>query len=579
MPRNITISLMFAAIFLMVAIFLGRNYSSDNNIDNNYKDFQKEIYLKESRLANELEDFAQEYQKRKDSLRDIPGNTTDIYTRDGFAFFIYENDTLVYWSTNEIPLHRIFIERYENSRILPLENGYYFKQHKETGKLDILGLCLIKKSYPYQNQYLNNRFQQDFDLPSTVEISFEQNQHRITTQTGDFLFSLLFPAEQNPSSSKVLVLFGLYLLSFVFIVTALIFTYRRLLKNALHPYISFTIFILSIVLIRFIIVQFQWPHILYTSKLFGPFHYATSILLPSLGDLIVNSLLVMVIGFVFYAFFHINEEKIKQKRIMRRYFAISTLLFHVLIFSKVLIKTIQGIIVDSAVPLDLNNIFAFNEYSILAYFAIAFLIFAYFFVAVKLLYYAYIQSTGIKMYLISSAIGLIIFITICLFSNDDCQIINIIFGTVLILSFWLFQRKNQQALSIYLLIFYLIIFTGFITYYIQIFNEEKEITSRKLLVEKLSNERDKIAEFSFREIENKIMNDSIVQGMMNKEARNLEAEQATYQYLKENYFTGYWGKYDIQVTLCHSKKELSIQPDDYLINCHDYFDGIIVQKI
>jgi hypothetical protein len=46
-------------------------------------------------------------------------------------------------------------------------------------------------------------------------------------------------------------------------------------------------------------------------------------------------------------------------------------------------------------------------------------------------------------------------------------------------------------------------------------------------------------------------------------------------HLENNHFTSYWKKYDLLFTICDSARILDIQPDNYLINCYDYFQAKI----
>lgn len=46
-------------------------------------------------------------------------------------------------------------------------------------------------------------------------------------------------------------------------------------------------------------------------------------------------------------------------------------------------------------------------------------------------------------------------------------------------------------------------------------------------------------------------------------------------YIKDKYFSGYWKKYMIQITVCQPGKHLNIKPDNIITGCEEYFDGKI----
>ena len=60
----------------------------------------------------------------------------------------------------------------------------------------------------------------------------------------------------------------------------------------------------------------------------------------------------------------------------------------------------------------------------------------------------------------------------------------------------------------------------------------------------LATERDPAAEIFLSDFETKVVKDSMIQTFLIPPYRNLGI------YLKENYFTGFWNNYELQVTVC-----------------------------
>ena len=56
--------------------------------------------------------------------------------------------------------------------------------------VQIIGLILVKHEYPYQNKYLVNDFQKDFDVPTGTSIEIENGgNNEIYSKNGEKLFS------------------------------------------------------------------------------------------------------------------------------------------------------------------------------------------------------------------------------------------------------------------------------------------------------------------------------------------------------------------------------------------------------
>jgi signal transduction histidine kinase len=80
----------------------------------------------------------------------------------------------------------------------------------------------------------------------------------------------------------------------------------------------------------------------------------------------------------------------------------------------------------------------------------------------------------------------------------------------------------------------------------------------------------------FNDIAHSIDQDSAFLQLINRYPFKDESElNEAIVYLKKNYFTGYWDKYEILITFCDSNKILDIQPENYTINCDDYFNDLI----
>jgi signal transduction histidine kinase len=100
-----------------------------------------------------------------------------------------------------------------------------------------------------------------------------------------------------------------------------------------------------------------------------------------------------------------------------------------------------------------------------------------------------------------------------------------------------------------------------------------------MLAQKLSNNRDYGAEYLFSNIVKSIQKDTTMTALLNDYIHFKVSNQDELEsYIKHKYFTGYWDKFDILITLCDSSKVLEILPEDYAVNCYDYFDKIVVEE-
>ena len=133
--------------------------------------FQEEFYACDNFLISALDSLsAQDY--ISNNLESDSFIKISLNSRPGYFFFKYYHDTLVYWSDNSVPLSKIFDNTNSNAQVLSLPNGIFYYRDHLVGENRISALFLIKRIYPYQNIYLENRFHQDFSAPPETSISF-----------------------------------------------------------------------------------------------------------------------------------------------------------------------------------------------------------------------------------------------------------------------------------------------------------------------------------------------------------------------------------------------------------------------
>ena len=123
----------------------------------------------------------------------------------------------------------------------------------------------------------------------------------VRNYNGDYLFSLEFnPANNSVSLASYISVF-LSLLGFVFLVLFIKAFCADLLSKKGKNY-STIVFLTLIVVLRYCSIKFAFPESFYSFDLFSPtiFANANSIWLTSLGDLLLNVILLFYLTYVFF---------------------------------------------------------------------------------------------------------------------------------------------------------------------------------------------------------------------------------------------------------------------------------------
>ncbi len=507
-----------------------------------------------------------------------PGYYNKLMEQDGLALLIYENDTLKFWSDNSIAVENWVKEVCLDTKMAKLRNGWFEVMRPHTNATTtktVVGLVLIKNEYPYQNKYLVNEFQKDFAVAADTKLitAGTNSKNSIRNSSGEYLFSLDFnPANYYRSfTSYLVVLLNVFacLLLLLFLQSALFEWENEIGNNN-----SVLLYVLSVIVLRYISIKLKFPESFYGFELFNPkvFADAGSIWLTSLGDLLINAVLLFYLSFYSLTKVNFNNLPARLKNINK---LLLSLIFFLgfFWFSWIITEVFIGLIKNSNIVFSINNLFSLNIYSYAGIFIIGLLLFVYFLFADKMVIVLKQLKLNNRQYIIVFVISAGIHTTISqLLGTLDLIVIFLPF--ILLPSIAMIKRKQTvyPFSGIILLVFI------FSLYAVHIFIKHsgiKEMETRKIYAEKLSAEQDPVAELLFQDIEEDLQNDILLISYVNKpEKHPVEFEKR----IKQHYFSGFWEKYDVHVVLFDSMCVPVIKSQNTLFDNNFYFDELIKKK-
>jgi signal transduction histidine kinase len=576
--KNKYFLLITALVFFTAGAFM--YYTFSGGAAPTISSFESVLHKKENRLNEEMLALAKRAESSgyNDLFSGNPAYYNSLMEEEGIALLIYENDTLKFWSDNSIAVENWIKEVCLDSRMVKLHNGWFEVVRPHTNATTtkaIVGLVLVKNEYPYQNKYLINEFQKDFALPAETKLITDNPNasNGVKNYTGDYLFSLEFnPANNSVSlSSYISVLFSL--LGFVFLIAFLKVFCDHALERFGKNYSSI-IFVLLVIILRFSSIKFSFPEIFYSFDLFSPkvFANANSIWLASLGDLLINVILLFYLTYVFLNDCEFNSLVSRLKKLNKLVLSFGFFLAFFW-FSWVISGLFIGLIKNSNIPFGINNLFTLNQYSFVGIVIIGLLLFVYFLFADKMV-------SVLKQLKLNNKQYALVFIV----SAAVHTLISHLLGTLdLIIIFWPFLLvlsialiKQRQSIYPFSSIIFLVFL--FSLYAVHIFIKHsgiKEIESRKIYAEKLAAEQDPVAEMLFQDIEKKLKSDTVLLSLVS----GLEKQPEEFEKrIKQQYFSGFWEKYDVHVALFDSACAPIIKSQNPLFDNNFYFDELIEKR-
>ena len=213
--------------------------------------------------------------------------TSSIYSNKyDIDFFIYFKDSLITWTNNHVPVPLKNPEITLSKEVIQLKNGWYYFSKSKHKNYTIYGSFLIKNTYQFQNEDLINSFAPYFKNIINADIlPPKKTPYNIYNDEGEAVFSLQPFDTYQPSETIEIIVFFCFLIGFYLWLQLLISSTQVILLK--KPYLLI-LYPISLLLLRYLSIKLNWLSVFSNFKLFNPELYASSEIVPSLGDLIIN---------------------------------------------------------------------------------------------------------------------------------------------------------------------------------------------------------------------------------------------------------------------------------------------------
>ena len=560
-----------AVIFTLIAAFIENGLLFKNPEVRLLDRFQRKLHQKETLLENELQKiklltahpgFSYNYLSELSALN-------NSLEKNGTGFLVYRKGKLLYWSDRSISFREnLPVGHDENSKIVHFPNGYYLTRTLATDSLNIIGLILVKSDFPHENQFLVNEFYQDLKLPATFELVMPGSEDAIPIYNleKEHVFDIKPGGELLCSKSQLIIPGLFYLAGIIF----LLLFFRRLIIqfNPAHG-IRLLLIASFLFLIYWIHILFRFPKLFYHLEYFSPAQFAYSFWLPSLGDFFILSM------FFFYFMMNLYREiRIahieKSLEVPRRFISVGLIIMTSL-FYLLADYFIRKLIYNSSFSFTLIQINEIKFQTALGISSMMLLLFGLVLATIRVIDETRKFLTTRETIYILLIINIIIGAFHWMVTKTFIPQALVLFVVTGIITATLSPSDSRKFGMTYLILFISII-TLFSLEVIYRITVQKEREVQKLLAVTLVAEHDPAAEVFLAEIQQQINVDPNIPGYLLQPYENLE------EYLELTYFSGYFRKYDLQITICSGSDSLIIQPQNTLVPCFPFFDRMIEKE-
>jgi len=531
--------------------------------------FQKSLCVLPDKMAEVIET---DLHKKQTAFKSVLSNTDlvqrvfsgsvnnldiRLLTNLPFGVYAYRNDTIVFWNNNKVLADCEPPAPSGKTQLHFNERGKFVKVciEPDTSRRNekLVVLYPVVTTYPFENNYLHSSFEAADYIPVNTTVSSRKTDasYAITDIDSNTVFHVEFKQQTLPEWTPGMVIITLLILAVLFTVfwLQLITTYYTRQRSFWSGF-----FVLggAILVFRVLAYRFGLPFNLETLPIFRPQLYAASILLNSLGQLLLNA--VLFLWLVLFIVRHANHDFLKELKIhpaVRLIIAIGVILA-ILVYSFAYINIVSSLITDSKISFDVSHFYTISTYTIIGLFIIALITTASFMVI-----YLFSLQLSILIpnkwykYLLLAVVGVVMI----LFSDTVTTIyvsVGLLFWLILFIVLLDVKRLEPMAdLFSPQMIFWSAFIFAFCTGVLQYFNFIKEHETRLHFAEKVVQQRDDITEYTFRAIAENITADPVLKSFLNYPSRTRRKEiEERFDAL---YLGGHLNKYQSKLLIYDSR--------------------------
>lgn len=473
-----------------------------------------------------------------------------------FIFLVIKGDSLIAWNDHHFipPLHHLLGD-FELDFLKENDGEFLVKKWAIDENEFLVAIVPLHIQYKITNNYLTPYWNQkifeshDFTLRDPVD------SQGIPIELGkQVVFKIVFFRDSTDVNSTwanvTILLFSLAILALYLLVT-----HRVEIISRQYPAMGFLTLLFFVSLLRMVMIWGEFPARFTDSSFFDPKYFASSELNPSLGDLALNSIAVLILcQHLFRNYYRFQFLQIGLSNSVTRFlicvFSVVSVLFGML-FPFVVVQTIYNnstitLSISQSIHVDLLRVFALLSV-VLAWIS------SFFFMHVFLRLLSY-EKKFLPLVL-SFILGCLIFIEINTLSKQ-IYIWSFLMGVIYLLcviSFSLFRslRRFQYATFIY---FFLAVVCLSLNgmFAVRHFEQQGDFQNQVRFANNFLDERDYFGEFLLFEATQRISDDAFIQ---NRITSPFLGKEAIRQKIKQVSLSGYFNRYSVDVFLFNTTGE------------------------
>jgi two-component system nitrogen regulation sensor histidine kinase NtrY len=538
---------LLAGSLLITAIIVRATYTPAINLTQTARILESNLHQKEDYINKALAGpkgisrFKKLVDNYEEGLKVIKEFTTE---RNIYVVTVRDNKTVKFWSdVSYVPEKPSYIkEGYSFLRPPSAPNGYYEAIKKTEGDFSVIFLIPIKTNYVVQNKYLQNSFIKDLLKDDNIEIAdfTVKNTYNIHSSANVYLFSVKVKTDEVNYRFFYFELI-IWMLTLV-VVCVLVQNLCFYIAGKGYLLLSFLLLIGFIVGLRFVNLQYNWPNFTFKLELFSPKLYSANKIFPTLGDLCVNILMLSWITAYFYRQ-RFKLVKLLPTGIVGAYAVVISGIALLIGTSTLLLNIFHGLVVNSNISFDVNNVLSLSVYSLCGILMLCFAFLIFYLLNEVVLTLCSRLPIPHKRQLQLLLAAVVMYSVYVSFKQQEIITFYLLWAVIVVIRGYAYHSKNGRVTT-FMFAGVLFVCSVISSVNLNHFKTVKENRKRIELVKQLENPNDSTADYLFKKIEKHIISDPLIVKYFNDTSHSTNYLQNHFQKL---YFDGYLSKYDFKI--------------------------------
>lgn len=305
--------LFLSLFFILLTLVIGY-FWADKNSQTNDKPYLQSI----SKIINK--ELGVVIKETNNIVQDIKEskvvNFSNLLHAHKYPYYVFKDKELYFWSDNTfIPSYEV-LSGSNKHKVVALRNGKYLSYKDKIVKggtvWEVIAFLPLSKEYSIENNYIKSSLNPEVfnTLPYRVNTLFSQQGNNIYTSSGDFLFSVEIPKNHNYKNDTIMLL--MVALSSVGIIFLFLYLIEVVLwvRSKNKTDLSIVVLFFGLMLFRWAMLALNYPFSFYDFDLFNSKFFASSSVSPSLGDVLLNAIVIVVFSwYLLNNYFYTNAFK------------------------------------------------------------------------------------------------------------------------------------------------------------------------------------------------------------------------------------------------------------------------------